>query len=286
MDNCSHLQTRTKQEIIIFVYMKKILFLLLAGGLLAACNPASVSGPQVVAHRGYWKTEGSAQNSISSLLNAGRIGAYGSEFDVNLTADDQLVVNHDFTYKGLVIRETPLETLRNDTLRLNNGEIIPTLDEYLEASRQYPELKLVFELKSEGNPVYEETAIRKSIEAIQRYGVQKRVEFISFSLSACEEFARQMPKNRVEYLGGEIAPSELKKRGISGIDYHYSVFDEHPEWVAEAHELGMVVNAWTVNKEEDINRMLALGVDHITTNEPELAQQLIAAFNATADPRR
>jgi glycerophosphoryl diester phosphodiesterase len=56
--------------------------------------------------------------------------------------------------------------------------------------------------------------------------------------------------------------------------------------VTQAHELGMIVNAWTVDKEEDIKRMLALGVDHITTNEPELAQQLIADFKATADPRR
>ncbi len=270
--------------------MKKSLFLLLASCLLAACEllpfSSPFSGPQVVAHRGYWKTEGSAQNSISSLLNAGRIGAYGSEFDVNLTADDQLVINHDFTYLGMVIRETTLEVLRNDTLRLQNGERIPTLDEYLEASLQYPELKLVLELKSEGDPIYEETAIHKIIEAIQRYGVQRRVEFISFSLSACEAFARQMPKNRVEYLGSDILPAELKERGISGIDYHYSAFDLHPELVTQAHELGMIVNAWTVDKEEDIKRMLALGVDHITTNEPELAQQLIADFKATADPRR
>ena len=89
-----------------------------------------------------------------------------------------------------------------------------------------------------------------------------------------------MPKNRVEYLGGEIAPAELHEMGISSIDYHYTVFDKHPEWVKEAHDLGMIVNAWTVNAEEDIVRMLGLGVDHITTNEPELAQALIETFKS------
>ena len=268
--------------------MKRILTLLLLAGLVAACGQDAAKeaqGPQVVAHRGYWKAEGAAQNSIASLLAAGRIGAYGSEFDVNLTADGALVVNHDFTFKGLTIYETALADLRCDTLRLSNGEILPTLDEYLAASKEYPKLKLVFELKSKGDADYEAVAIPASIEAIQRHGVAGRVEFISFSLSACETFAKLMPKNRVEYLGGDIAPAELHEKGISGIDYHYSVFDKHPEWVAEAHELGMIVNAWTVNQEEDINRMLALGVDHITTNEPELTQQLIAAFQATADPR-
>ena len=264
--------------------MKKISSLLLACCLLAACSHVSDPGPYVVAHRGHWKTDGSAQNSISSLLNAGKIGAYGSEFDVNLTADDQLVINHDFSFKGLPIRETTLADLRNDTLLLDNGERIPTLDEYLEASLQYPKLKLVFELKSKGDPEYEAVAIQKSIEAFKRYGVQKRVEFISFSLSACEEFARQMPKNRVEYLGGDMEPAELKKLGINGIDYHHSVFLSRPEWVVEAHSLGMVVNVWTVDADEDIKRMLLMDVDHVTTNHPEQAMRIIEELRR--DPRQ
>lgn len=258
--------------------MKRLFLLLLAGCLMTACSEKPAE-PQVVAHRGYWKTEGSAQNSIASILNAGRIAAYGSEFDVNLTCDGALVVNHDFTYHGLKIYENTLADLRCDTLRLSNGEIIPTLDEYLEASKQYPEMKLVFELKSEGDPQYEAVALPACVEAITRLGVADRVEFISFSLSACKEFARLMPKNVVEYLGGEIAPAELHKMGISGIDYEYPVFYEHPEWIEEAHQLGMVVNTWTVNQEEDMRKLLELGVDQITTNEPELAQRVIREFS-------
>lgn len=259
--------------------MKRLFLLLLAGCLMTACSEKPAE-PQVVAHRGYWKTEGSAQNSIASILNAGRIAAYGSEFDVNLTCDGALVVNHDFTYHGLKIYENTLADLRCDTLRLSNGEIIPTLDEYLEASKQYPEMKLVFELKSEGDPQYEAVALPACVEAITRLGVADRVEFISFSLSACKEFARLMPKNVVEYLGGEIAPAELHKMGITGIDYEYPVFYEHPEWIEEAHKLGMVVNTWTVNKEEDMRKLLELGVDQLTTNEPELAQRVIKEFSA------
>ncbi len=258
--------------------MKRLFLLLLAGCLMTACSEKPAE-PQVVAHRGYWKTEGSAQNSIASILNAGRIAAYGSEFDVNLTCDGALVVNHDFTYHGLKIYENTLADLRCDTLRLSNGEIIPTLDEYLEASKQYPEMKLVFELKSEGDPQYEAVALPACVEAITRLGVADRVEFISFSLSACKEFARLMPKNIVEYLGGEIAPAELHKMGITGIDYEYNVFYEHPEWIGEAHKLGMVVNTWTVNQEEDMRKLLELGVDQITTNEPELAQRVIREFS-------
>ncbi|MBQ1866448.1 MAG: glycerophosphodiester phosphodiesterase, partial [Bacteroidales bacterium] len=53
------------------------------------------------------------------------------------------------------------------------------------------------------------------------------------------------------------------------------VLKNHPEWVAEAHSLGMSVNCWTVNNEEDIKAMIDLGVDCITTNEPLLVRKLL-----------
>ena len=41
---------------------------------------------QVIAHRGYWKAEGSAQNSLASLRKAAEAKVYGAEFDVQMTA--------------------------------------------------------------------------------------------------------------------------------------------------------------------------------------------------------
>ena len=49
---------------------------------------------QIIAHRGYWNTEGSAENTISSLENAHKAELYGSEFDINMTSDGVLVVCH------------------------------------------------------------------------------------------------------------------------------------------------------------------------------------------------
>ena len=58
---------------------------------------------KVIAHRGFWNCEGSAQNSIAALQKAQEIGVYGSEFDVSITADGIPVVNHDVDIDGLVI---------------------------------------------------------------------------------------------------------------------------------------------------------------------------------------
>lgn len=46
---------------------------------------AGVAQTKVIAHRGYWDCEGSAQNSIASLKKAAEAGVYGSEFDVQMT---------------------------------------------------------------------------------------------------------------------------------------------------------------------------------------------------------
>ena len=73
---------------------------ILALSLLAFCALSAQAQPRVVAHRGYWRTEGSAQNSITSFQKAAEVGCWGSEFDVWLTADGVPVVFHDATIDG------------------------------------------------------------------------------------------------------------------------------------------------------------------------------------------
>ena len=48
-----------------------------------------------------------------------------------------------------------------------------------------------------------------------------------------------------------------------------------PQWIRQAHELGMTVNAWTVNSEKDIRWCIEHGIDNITTDNPALARKVI-----------
>lgn len=253
--------------------MKKSIFAIVCCIAAISCT-TEPTGPQVVAHRGHWDAEGSAQNSLEALRLAGELGVYGSEFDVNMTSDGVLVINHDFTFHGIMIDENPYDAIKDSTLA--NGEVIPTLEQYLELGVKYPELHMVLELKSKGDAGYEDRATTQIVALLKKYDLVERTDIISFSLTACRKFAEQLPGTMVEYLTGDVAPAELKEMGIMGIDYHFSVFEAHPEWVEEAHSLGMICNAWTVSKEENINAMLDLGVDFVTTNAPVLATELIA----------
>lgn len=110
--------------------------------------------------------------------------------------------------------------------------------------------------------------IGQIIEAIGKYQLHDDVFFISFDLDACMMMSQLMLDVPVAYLEGDLSPRQLHEMGITGIDYHYGRLEAHPEWVKEAHDIGMTVNVWTVNKPEKAQEMLRLGVDYITTDYP------------------
>ena len=116
----------------------------------------------IVAHRGYWTAPGlnEAQNSVAALREAQDFGCWGSEFDVHLTADNIVVVNHDPTREGKEIQTTAYKELRN--LSLSNGEPLPTLCEYLAQGVVCEKTMLVLELKPQYSQERED--IRRMIE--------------------------------------------------------------------------------------------------------------------------
>ena len=228
---------------------------------------------KVIAHRGYWDCEGSAQNSIASLQKAQELNIYGSEFDVWITSDGVLVVNHDAAIEGLRIEDTPYSQLKD--IRLKNGEELPTLEAYLQQGRKGVKTRLILEIKPHGSKEKEDKAVAAVVEMVEKTGMKKQTEYISFSLNICKEIVRLSPKSEIAYLNGDLAPHELKALKINGIDYHLSVLQKNRHWIDEAHKLKMKTNVWTVNREEDMLEMIIAGVDFITTDQPVLAKGMV-----------
>ncbi len=249
----------------------------LLAALLVLSGCAKENKTAIVAHTGFWKCEqaGQASNSVASLTAAQDNAFWGSECDINLTADDVIVVAHGPKFQDVSLRENSYaDTLR--FLSLKNGETLPTLDQYLDQTAKSPTV-LVLELKKQLDTDRENLMTDKAIEALKAHGLYdpKRVIFISFSMNICKKIAKEHPAFTNQYLNGDVAPADLHKDGINGIDYNYKVLHEHPEWIREAQDLGMSVNVWTIDKEEQIQEMIDLGVDQITTNEPLLTRKLL-----------
>ncbi len=256
--------------------MHKIIFFLLLMTFFSLPTLAQSTFIQnkIIAHRGAWKAQNLPQNSIASLREAIRLGCEGSEFDVWMTADEVLVVNHDHELQGMDIETSTYEQLLSKTL--SNGEKIPTLKAYLTEGMTQKSTKLILEFKPSQISVERSERVGElSVKTVQELGAQAWVDYITFSYEGGVKAIATDPKANVAYLNGDKSPQELKEAGFFGFDYHISLLRRMPQWIAEAKALGLTTNAWTVNKEEDMTWLLEQGIDFITTDEPEKLATLI-----------
>ena len=240
--------------------------------VFSSCNAKKNA---VVAHRGAWKTNNLPENSIASLRHAIDLKLAGSEFDVWRTADDSLVINHDAHYNKLLIEETNYADLIK--FKLSNGEKLPTLHEYItEGKKNNKHTLLVCEIKPSeiSKQRGKETAL-KTVETIKKLKADKITSYISFDYEILKQIRQVDTKTSLQYLEGNKSPKEVKADKISGVDFHYSVFQKHPEWIKEAKENKITLNVWTVNDAAVMDWIIKNKFDYITTNEPELLMERV-----------
>ncbi|MEI7486497.1 MAG: glycerophosphodiester phosphodiesterase family protein [Chryseobacterium sp.] len=237
-------------------------------GLAVLSTVSMKAQTQIIAHRGYWQTQPpTTENSIKSLENAQNLKIYGSEFDVRMTKDGVLVINHDEHHGKMEISETSFKEL--EKLKLSNGENFPTLKDYLKQGKKDKSLKIIVEIKPDKTKEKEDELTAKTIKMIKDMKLESQSEFISFSLNICKEIKKLAPTFKVQYLKGELSPQQIKDEGLDGLDYHYSIFQKNPTWIAEAKALGLVTNVCTVNDVAISDELKAQGVNFITTNIPD-----------------
>ncbi|QDH80320.1 glycerophosphodiester phosphodiesterase [Echinicola soli] len=255
--------------------MKTLITTVFLFSLLMSCSSKmDFHQNKIIAHRGAWKNLDLPQNSLASLERAVELGCEGSEFDVWMTADSVLVVNHDADFEGMIIEESTYEQLL--TKKHKNGEKIATVEEYLNKGMQQTSTKLIFEIKpSKISTERSEYIAEKSVKTVQQLNAEKWVDYITFSYEGGLRAIALDPTANVAYLNGDKSPSELKEAGFFGFDYNIKLLRQKPEWIKEAQNLGLTVNAWTVNKREDMQWLLEQNVDFITTDEPEILFKLI-----------
>lgn len=261
--------------------MKKLtpLFLL----LFIACTstkPITFSTNKTIAHRGAWKTDTLPQNSIASLRKAIDLKAAGSEFDVRMTKDGVLILSHDAIHEGDTIELRTYQELLRHTLK--NGEKLPTLEAYLNAGKKNnKQTRLVVEVKpSLVDKTQGVRAAQKTVTLIREMKLQHLVVYISFDYAIMKRIHELDPAAITQYLTGDKTPAELKADGISGADYHISVYRKNPEWITQLKANGMILNAWTVNTAEDMDWLLSQGFDFITTDQPELLLQRVKSYQS------
>lgn len=240
----------------------------LASGVGMVQAQVQTQQPLVVAHRG--ETDHAQENSLAAFREALADGAGAVELDVHLTADGELAVNHDDTLDRTygvpgVVREMTSEELR--------ALGVPMLSDVL----ALPDCQFIIEIKHPkgGRHVGIEQIL---IDQLQKSGTEDRSVVISFDESSLKTLHQLEPELATGYLysGKELDPQQAKDElGVTYLGPHFSAVNE--DYVKKAHEAGMKVNAWTVNDKKDLQHMLELGVDAITTDDTgELAGMLLS----------
>ncbi len=260
--------------------MKKI-FLVLLAAIFAFSASAEIKAPHIIANGGYHKSPASgAKNTMSALKAAQKLKIYGSECDINLTKDNELVVvNHGKHPNGKIKPNVDAQRATLEKLLAiphANGEKVCTIEDYLARVAKKPTTKLIIELKGQDSIERENTLIEKTLAAVEKAGLQGNVEYISFRPWICFELAKKAPKGTsIAYLDGKYTPEYVKGMGCTGIDFNINTLRKKSSLIKAAHKLGLTVNVWTVNKEADIRWCITNGVDFITTDEPALAKQIV-----------
>ncbi|MFB6461645.1 glycerophosphodiester phosphodiesterase [Bradyrhizobium tunisiense] len=183
------------------------------------------------------------------------------------------------------------------------GARIPTLRELFALARKSGNTRVRFNIETKIDPnrpdesLTPQPFVTSLLDLIEAEGFSDRVMIQSFDWRTLQLVQQKAPKMPTAYLtlqrgtatvaldkatswtagfnpadhGGSL-PRTIKAAGGAVWSPHFG--DVTAALISEAHELGLRVVVWTVNKPDDMARMIELGVDGIISDRPDLLRQV------------
>lgn len=272
--------------------------------LLSAIPAPAVPAPPrplVVGHRG--ARARFPENTLPALRHALAAGADGVEIDVRVSADDVLVLAHDATLSPDLCRDADGRRVRSDLAirgltfkalgrfdcgavpdpafpaqRAVPGTSMPSLAQVLDLLAAIephgrPQATLFLELKYEQDaPSFSpprERLARLVVDLLQEHSFEDRTIVLSFdhpllrAVRALAPSLRSMPL--VDRKVDLAALARREEAGWVGARYDHLTAAS----VEALHAAGARVFAWTANAARDQDRLAALGVDALGTDDPQ-----------------
>lgn len=274
------------------------------------------NAPLNVAHSG---AQGHApQNTLPAFELALSMGADVLEMDLQLTADDIVVVIHDETVDRTTdgtgrVRDLTLAEIKEletghdfpgpdgDFPFVGRGVEIPTLAEVFTA---FPDAWIAVEMKPDSGP----EIVGALVEVLREHGREDRTLVASFDRELLLELRAALPAvptNLPEEEGFAFVARQLvgahRWWEPPGGFLHVPVFWDlttpvdwedfrvvTPGFVRAAEHRGIDVQVWTINEPEEMHDLLNIGVHGILTDYPDRLETVLAERDAAraqrADP--
>lgn len=232
--------------------------------------PSLWDPPIGFAHRG--ARAHAAENTIEAFELALRLGATGLESDAWLTADGQVVLDHDGVVGSLLRgrRRKAIAELDRDALPGH----IPTLAELYQRCGTDYELSL---------DVKDPAAAAAVIEAATDAGAKGRLWLCHPDLDVVTEWrsldddVRLVNSTRLDRLreGPERRAATLAERGIDAMNMHHS--DWSGGLVALFHRFERLAWGWDAQHERMVDELIRMGIDAIFSDHVDRLMDRIAA---------
>lgn len=250
--------------------------------------------PLVLAHRG--GGDEAPENTVEAFVHARSLGVRDIETDAHVTADGKVVLIHDDVVDRVTDGTGAVALLPwREISRLRNaqGGRIPLLSEVLEA---FPDLAFNIDAKTD-------EVVDPLLDVLEEHGAFDRVLLASFSERRLDRIRRSGHRDLTTSLGATavarlLAAAETgtnptswhvpgPRQGVRAVQVPPS-YGALPvvtkRFVATAHAAGIAVHVWTVNEEEEMLRLLDLGVDGIVTDRPTLLREVLRRRGQWVEP--
>ncbi|MCE7743816.1 MAG: glycerophosphodiester phosphodiesterase [Candidatus Heimdallarchaeota archaeon] len=218
--------------------------------------------PMIFGHRGASSSE--PENTMRAFIQAFQDGADGIEFDVRLTADNQMVVIHDSLINrtsngfGLVRKKTYQELLGFD---FGKGEKIPLLEDVLKKFGNKKWLNI--EIKEQG---FEE----QLLEMLDKLEINQKFVISSFEISVLEKIKELNSEIPTAFLYQTIRfnlQALISKIQCDGLHPKHTLVNRR--LFSEARYYRLAIRAWTVDSKRKAWNLTKLGIHGIITNNPK-----------------
>ncbi|HEX5360324.1 MAG TPA: glycerophosphodiester phosphodiesterase [Fluviicoccus sp.] len=239
----------------------------------------------ILGHRG---ARGEApENTLSGFQHLLGLGIQAVEFDIQVSADQQLVIIHDRNVDRTTSASGPVSSFTAHQLSAldachhrryfdadnhrywwPHSDGIPRLQDVLNLFPTSHHLQLEVKAATEADS----KAVIRLLPAICRE-FKARAVTTSFNLDYLEGIraaAPEIPRGVLfeqDCTGGMVETALAL--GCVSIGPHFSLCSR--ELVAQAHAAGLTVSTWTVNEPDDMRVLRDMGVDSIITDFPQLA---------------
>lgn len=254
------------------------------------------------------------ENTLPAFLKAIDLGVHTIELDVAISKDNIVVVSHEpFMSRTICLDVVGNEIPKSDDKKYNLYDMTfdtimqfdcgtkfhpkfvkqekikaykPSLEEVIQKTKdKNPEIKFNIEIKAK--PEYDDIFTPKPqefvalvLEVVNRNKAFNETNLQSFDLRILEAIKKQAPKMKVALLvdEGESVAKKLNQLSFKPeiISPYFKLL--HKNMVEHYQSKGFEIIPWTVNKKEDLQRMIEFEVNGIITDYPDRLVEILKSI--------